>query len=191
MKVYISKKLNLSLADSFKLQKTLYKKYGTTLFGLMKFHGVEPVDFLDFVHDINLDGLKKSNELRFSIDSLPGEKYIYTNGDEKWAEKILNALGIEQSINKIFDIIKSGYIPKPQKENYSKFVKEFNVDPKKSVFFEDTKKNLEYAHTIGMITIHIDEKFDFKNDDSNLESFIDFKFKCIKSALKVINHHVK
>ena len=59
MKVYISKKLNLSLADSFKLQKTLYKKYGTTLFGLMKFHGVEKVDFLDFVYDINLDGLKK------------------------------------------------------------------------------------------------------------------------------------
>ncbi len=35
------------------MQKELFYKYGTTLRGLMVEHGVEPDDFLDYVHDID------------------------------------------------------------------------------------------------------------------------------------------
>ena len=58
MKLYISKNLKISEEEAFILQKRLYKKYGTTLFGLMKFHKFNPEEFLDFVHDINLSKLK-------------------------------------------------------------------------------------------------------------------------------------
>ncbi len=190
MKLYISKNLNISEQEAFIIQKRLYKKYGTTLFGLMKFYKFSPIEFLDFVHDINLSKLKESKELKDNIDLLPGKKIIFTNGDEKWAKKILQALGISSSIEKIFDIIKSNYIPKPQKKAYLNLIEMFKIDPKKCIFFEDTKINLLEAHNFGMITIHIDEKFDYEKD-YDLEKFVDFKFKSVEVALKTINKHIK
>lgn len=184
MKLYISKELNVSLKEAFILQKKLFRDYGTTLFGLMKFYNIDPINFLNFVHDINLSNLKKSSKLSNLIESLPGKKIVFTNGDEKWAKKILEALGIERSIHHIFDIIKSNYIPKPQKQTYINFIKKFKIDPCNSVFFEDTKRNLKYAHSLGMTTIHINEK-----NNNGLEKFIDFQFSNIKLALNnIINN---
>ena len=36
------------------LQKSYFHEHGTTLNGLMRNHGVEPTDFLEFVHDIDV-----------------------------------------------------------------------------------------------------------------------------------------
>ncbi len=35
------------------MQKDYYKRYGTTLRGLMEEHGIAPDDFLAYVHDID------------------------------------------------------------------------------------------------------------------------------------------
>ena len=51
MKKFISKKLELSETKSFILQKNFYKKYGTTLYGLMKHYEVDPQEFCDYVFD--------------------------------------------------------------------------------------------------------------------------------------------
>ncbi len=185
MKTYISKELDISIKESFIIQKNLYKKYGTTLFGLMKLYNFKPKEFLDFVHDIDLSKIKKSKKLKELIERLPGEKVIFTNGDEKWAIKILTALGIEKSINKVFDIIKNDYIPKPQKKSYENFLKRNNINPKNSIFFEDTEKNLQPAHELGITTVHIHEKFKLDKKEI-LKPFIDYKFNCIKIALENI-----
>ena len=60
MKKFISKKLKLSETKSFVLQKNFYKKYGTTLYGLMKHYEVDPKEFCNYVHNINLKNLKHS-----------------------------------------------------------------------------------------------------------------------------------
>ena len=64
MKKFISKKLKLSETKSFVLQKNFYKKYGTTLYGLMKHYEVDPQEFCNYVHNINLKNLKHSKSLR-------------------------------------------------------------------------------------------------------------------------------
>ena len=60
MKLFISKKLSISENDAFILQKKFYHKYGTTLYGLMKNYELDPDEFLNFVHDIDLSKLKKN-----------------------------------------------------------------------------------------------------------------------------------
>ena len=116
MKSFISEKLNMSKEEAFKIQKKFYYKYGTTLFGLMKHYNVKPQEFLDFVHNIDLSRLKKCKNLFEKINKLPGEKIIYTNGDEKYASRVLNALGIINLFEDILDIKKCNYIPKPSVE---------------------------------------------------------------------------
>ena len=75
MKEFISDKLQISEIEAFKIQKKFYKRYGTTLYGLMKNFNFNPEEFLSFVHNIDLRKLKKSILLRNKIKTLPGKKF--------------------------------------------------------------------------------------------------------------------
>ena len=185
MKSFISMKLNISPEEAFTLQKDFYKNYGTTLSGLMKFYNVDPDQFLDYVHNIDFSKIKRSEKLRQSINRLQGKKILYTNGDMKYAKKVLKAIGIDKSIPNIFDIKKANFIPKPELISYKKMIKEFEIDPEKAVFFEDIEKNLEPAYKLGITTVHIDIEHDDKSNEK-LKSFINFKFKYIESAITEI-----
>ncbi len=185
MKRFISKKLDVSFDEAFRLQKKFYLEFGTTLFGLMKYHNVNPDEFLDFVHDIDLTKIKKSKGLKYKINNLPGTKILFTNGDEKYAKRVLESLGIEDSIDQIYDIKRANYLPKPKLETYLRLIKEFNINPQQTVFFEDIEKNLEPAHKLGITTVHIKENFNSSQINKSKE-FVDLSFKCIDSALESI-----
>lgn len=189
MKRFISKKLDVSFDEAFRLQKKFYLEFGTTLFGLMKYHNVNPDEFLDFVHDIDLTKIKKSKGLKYKINNLPGTKILFTNGDEKYAKRVLESLGIEDSIDQIFDIKRANYLPKPKLETYLRLIKEFNINPQQTVFFEDIEKNLEPAHKLGITTVHIKENFNSSQINKSKE-FVDLSFKCIDSALESIINNI-
>ena len=92
-------------------------------------------------------------------------------------------MGIIDNIDEIYDI--KNYIhAKPKIETYRNLINSFNIIPRKTVF-EDIEKNLKPAHDLGFTTVHID--FDLDDCRSKKQKkYIDFKFKCIKSALKMI-----
>ena len=186
MKKFISKKLNISLEEAFKVQKLYYHKYGTTLYGLMQNHSLEPDEFLDFVHDINFKNLKKSKLLKKKLDSLPGMKLIYTNGDETYAKKILKTLDIYESFEEIFDIRKANFLPKPKLKPLKTLIDKYNLNPENIVYFEDLKKNLLTAHKIGITTILISDSA----EKTNYEPFINFRFRTINGALDMIKKFI-
>ena len=181
MKKFISEKLNLCENEAFKLQKQYYKKYGTTLFGLMKHYKINPEEFCEFVHDVDLKNLKKSEKLRQRLKLLPGKKIIYTNGDYEYAQKILKSLGIEEFFFDIFDIKKSSYFPKPMNKSINMLIQKYDLIPQNVVYFDDLEKNLEFAFSLGITTVHIAEKTSKCND-----SYINLRFKTIINALDVI-----
>ena len=181
MKKFISKKINITEEEAFKVQKKFYKKYGTTLYGLMKNYDINPDTFLEFVHDIDLKRLKKSDSLKKKIRALPGKKIIYTNADEVYATRVLKKLGIDDLFFDIFDIKKASYRPKPMIFSINKLIKTYKLKPQNVGYFDDLERNLESAHKKGIITIHISEK-----SDRGDESFIDFRFKTITCALDMI-----
>ncbi len=184
MKLFISKKLNIPFEKAFIIQKKFYKKYGTTLYGLMRHYNFEPKEFLNFVHDVNLDNITENKNLFKNIENLPGEKIIYTNGDENYARRVLKKLGIQKLFSYILDIERSNYIPKPIIDPLLSFLEEKKINFKKCVYFEDLEKNLENAHKYGITTIHIKEN-EFEKIKN--ESFIDFRFSSLIKALKEIN----
>ena len=50
IRAYVSNFLKVSKDEAFRLQKDYYKRYGTTMRGMMTEHGMSPDDYLDFVH---------------------------------------------------------------------------------------------------------------------------------------------
>ena len=152
---FISDLLNCDLAEARRVQKGYFHEHGTTLSGLMNFHGVEPRHFLDFVHDVDLTVLDRDPLLVEAIAELPGRKLIFTNGDAPYAMRVLEKLGLEQSFEAIHDIHACGYAPKPTPDAYRSMVDSYGIDPKRALFVEDMARNLKPAKALGMTTVWI------------------------------------
>jgi len=186
MSKYISEKLNVSIGEAKKIQKNYFHEYNTTLNGMIKNHKIDANDFLEFVHDIDIDFLKKDLKLETELKRLPGKKFIFTNGSRKHALNVTRRIGIAQYFDDIFDIIDSNFVPKPAIEPYKKLVEKHKIDPKLCVFVEDIARNLKPAYEMGMKTIWIenDEPWAKKFSDSN---FINYKTNNLSEFLKKIN----
>jgi len=186
MSKYISDKLNVSIEEAKKIQKNYFYEYNTTLNGMIKNHKIDPDEFLEFVHDINIDFLEKDTELAKEIEKLEGKKIIFTNGSKKHALNVTKRIGIDQYFDDIFDIVNANFIPKPSMEPYKKLVEKHKIDPKLCVLVEDIARNLKPAYEMGMKTIWIenDEPWAKKFSDSN---FINYKTNNLSEFLKKIN----
>ena len=183
---YIAKKLNLDLKKAKELQTNYFHKYNTSLNGLMIHHDIPPSEFLDYVHDINLDFLEKDLVLRKELLNLDAKKFIFSNGSHSHIVNISKNLGIDDLFDGAFDITDCNFVPKPSIEPYKKLVKKFNINPRETVFIEDIAKNLEPAKKLGMKTVWLinDENWGKKDSDKD---FIDLKIKNLSSFLKEIN----
>ena len=186
MSKYISEKLNVSETEAKKIQKNYFHEYNTTLNGMIKNHKIDADDFLEFVHDINIDFLNKDLKLDEELKKLDGKKIIFTNGSKKHALNVTRKIGIDQHFDDIFDIVDSEFIPKPAIEPYYKLVKKHKIDPKLCVFIEDIARNLKPAYEMGMKTVWIenDEPWARKFSDSN---FINYKTDDLPEFLKKVN----
>ena len=63
MTQYISEKLEISELEAKKIQKNYFQEYNTTLNGMIKNHKIDAHEFLEFVHDVDLNFLKKNSSL--------------------------------------------------------------------------------------------------------------------------------
>ncbi|MBO6491141.1 MAG: pyrimidine 5'-nucleotidase [Pelagibacteraceae bacterium] len=186
MSKYISEKLNVNIVEAKEIQKNYFYEYNTTLNGMINNHKIDANEFLEFVHDVNIDFLKKDSLLNEELMKLDGKKIIFTNSSRKHAMNVIRKIGIDQHFDDIFDIVDSEFVPKPDIVSYKKLVEKHKIDPKLCVFIEDIARNLKPAYEMGMKTIWIenDEPWARKFSDSD---FINYKTNNLPEFLKQIN----
>lgn len=153
IRAYVSDFLKVSPDDAFRVQKDYYRKYGTTMRGLMTEHHIDPDAYLDFVHKIDHSPLEPNAALGDALEQLPGRKLILTNGTKKHADAVMKRLDIDKHFEDVFDIIAAELEPKPSRRTYENFLARHGVDPAKSAMFEDLARNLEVPHALGMTTV--------------------------------------
>ena len=73
--------------------------------------------------------------------------------------KVLKKIGLDKTIDHIFDIIKADYIPKPDILTYQKVIKEYSLDPDKTIMIDDLPNNLKTAKNLGIKTVLIKKIF--------------------------------
>ncbi|HLI99557.1 MAG TPA: pyrimidine 5'-nucleotidase [Bradyrhizobium sp.] len=150
---FISAYLKISPEEARLIQKDYYRRYGTSMRGMMTEHGVCADDYLAYVHKIDHSPLQPNPAMGAAIARLPGRKLILTNGSTDHAEAVLNRLGIGHHFEAVFDIIAAELEPKPAPQTYEKFLSEHAVDPTKAAMFEDLARNLVIPHRFGMTTV--------------------------------------
>jgi putative hydrolase of the HAD superfamily len=153
IRAYVSDFLKVSKDEAFRIQKDYYKRYGTTLRGLMAEHGLHPDDYLEYVHQIDHSPLEPNPMLGAALKNLPGRKLILTNGTRKHADAVIRKLEISQHFEGVFDIAAAGHDPKPLPQVYERFLKQYAIDPQRSAMFEDLARNLTVPHKLGMMTV--------------------------------------
>ncbi len=150
---YIASYLEVTREEAFRLQKDYYKRYGTSMRGLMTEHGMEPDDFLDYVHQIDHSPLEPNAALGVAIEGLAGRKLILTNGTRRHADAVLARLELDRHFEDVFDIVAAELEPKPSPQTYDRFLKLLDVDAGKAAMFEDLARNLAVPHALGMTTV--------------------------------------
>ena len=185
MTKYISNKLNLNLEKAKELQTNYFHKYNTSLNGLMIHHDIDPEDFLNYVHDIDLTFMKKDLVLRNELENLKTKKFIFTNGSKNHAKNITKHLGIDDLFDGLFDIVDAEFSPKPTAKAFDLMIKKFKINPKETLYIEDIAKNLSIGKERGTITAWLVNNEYWGKKESDKE-FIDYKIENLSLFLKEI-----
>jgi putative hydrolase of the HAD superfamily len=173
MGAFIQQLLVCDPEEARRVQKHYFHEHGTTLAGLMASHGVDPHEFLDYVHDIDLARISADPDLVHAVDRLPGRKFIFTNGDAAYAARVLDKLGLANLWDGVHDIHAMEYVPKPNLSAYKAMCRRHAINPAKALFVEDMARNLEPAKTLGMTTVWIDNGSERGNHGAD-PAFIDY-----------------
>ena len=167
MTEFIKQRFDLEHEPARELQRDLFRRHGTTLRGLMTEHAVDPIPFLDFVHDIDVSPVDPSPELDALLDRLPGRKVIYTNGSVAHAARVTDRLGVGRHFDHVFDIVAADFVPKPDPRPYDRLVEVAAIEPGRAVMIEDMAKNLVPAADLGMRTVWLKTEFDWATDGAD------------------------
>ena len=171
---YIQRLLACDPVEARRVQKSYFHEHGTTLAGLMAGHGVAPRDFLDYVHDIDLARLTADPALVAAMDRLPGRKFVFTNGDEAYASRVLDKIGLANAFDGMHDIHAMDYVPKPDPRAYAALCSAHAIAPETALFVEDMARNLEPAKALGMTTVWVDNGSERGSHGAD-PAFIDYR----------------
>ena len=185
MAAYIQRLLGCDPVEAKRVQKAYFHNHGTTLSGLMQHHGVDPHDFLDYVHDIEMGALAEDRRLVRAVAQLPGRKLIFTNGDAPYAARVLGALGLSDSFEAIHDIHACAYRPKPHPDSYDGMIARFGINPSTALFVEDMARNLKPAKALGMTTVWVNNGSERGSHDAHAD-FIDYEIADVGQWLDAI-----
>ena len=157
IELFMMKKINIPPDDVVTQRYVYYQQYGTALRGLMEEHHIDPIEFLNFVHDINpADFLGPSPPLDFMLTAIPLRKVVFTNSDTAHSERILNTLRVRKHFERIIDIQARNYQNKPDPIAYKKTLEMLDLSGQQCIMVEDSPRNLIPAKDLGMTTILVD-----------------------------------
>ena len=153
---YMEEVVAIDSGDVDKLRRRYWKDYGATLQGLIRHHGVDPEDYLDYVHAVDVSSrLSFDHELQQTINELRLPSYVFTNSSRCHVERVVTALGLDGLFSGVFDIRIADYQPKPNPAPYQQVLKTLGLSGVQCIMVEDQLQNLRVAKQFGMKTVLI------------------------------------
>lgn len=155
MTAWVMDALGVDRQEADRLRLHYWHTHGTTLAGLMREHDVDPLPYLEDVHDISMDRLEPDPVLAGRIRALPGRRIVYTNGCAPYAERVLEARGLSGLFDAVYGVEHAGFQPKPDREAFDTVFSTDGVVAERAAMFEDEPRNLAVPHDLGMRTVHV------------------------------------
>ncbi len=151
---YIVERVGVPPDDAERLKHQYYRQYGTTMRGLILNHGIDPEDYLAFVHDLPLEQYIQSDPaLDAMLASIPLRKAVFTNATREHAELVLDTLGVRHHFEQIIDVRDFSFNSKPHESAYRRILEILNARPGECILVDDAAHNLAPAKAMGIFTV--------------------------------------
>ena len=157
MTAYLQQHLQLDEAAAGELRRDYWRRYGATLLGLMRHHGIDPRHFLWHTHQFpDLRRMVIGEPLlRHALRRLPGRKFVFSNAPVHYAKAVLDVLGISDLFAAVFSIERVRFRPKPDAYGFLRLCRAHHLRPQRCIMVEDSLENLRTAKRLGMKTVWV------------------------------------
>ncbi|MFJ4292777.1 pyrimidine 5'-nucleotidase [Cupriavidus sp. NPDC089707] len=154
MTAYVARVLDCDEATASRVRVDYWQRYGATLLGMIRHHGVDPADFLRAAHEFPAlaEMVRVQRGLAAHLRRLPGRKILVTNAPQDYARAVLDIAGIGHCFERVVAIEQMwvhGHLrPKPDRRMLHRLLVQARVAPHRAVLVEDTVSHLKrYAGT--------------------------------------------
>jgi putative hydrolase of the HAD superfamily len=168
---YVARHLGLPAEEASALRAHYWRRYGATLLGLVRHHGVRAAHFLTETHQ--LSGMEQRLRTHrgdiAALRRLPGVKLIVTNAPAHHARRVLRALRLHRLFDGVVSIedmrmfahadahrALEGLRPKPDARMFRALLvrlgRRYGVRPHHCTLVEDTLAHQRAAMRVGMRT---------------------------------------
>ncbi len=155
---YIVDLLGVDAQSASEVRQRYWRRYGTTLLGLMRNHDVDPHHFLRETHRFpDLPSMViREPLLRSVLRRLPGRKFVFSNAPAHYARAALKLLRVADQFDDVFSIESTRFHPKPSIKGFRLLIQQHRLHAHRCVMVEDTLTNLRTAKRLGMKTVWVD-----------------------------------
>eukprot|EP00904_Undaria_pinnatifida_P007683 jgi/Undpi1/4044/HiC_scaffold_16.g07411.m1 len=179
---FMSEKLGIEEPE--KVWRPLFQKYNQTAKGLRVGGGYEfdLDEFWTFIRAGVDEFIQEAPEgVLSALESLPQDKYVFTNCNEKEAEEALSLLGIRHHFKGVFGATAMGDTCKPDVEAFRGVLESIGADPRSTAMFEDSFKNLVAAKSLGLSTVFV------QSDTAREEGVSDEQLEKVDAVVKDVS----
>lgn len=159
MTEFMARRLDLPEHEASELRLHYWRRYGATMLGLIRHHGVDAHEFLRETHpfpDLH-DIIARDHGLRDALRRLPGRKIVVTNAPGDYARGVIRRLGIAPLLDGVIAIesmrVAGRFRPKPSRSMLDRIVARLRVPAARCVLVEDSPQNLAAARACGLRTV--------------------------------------
>lgn len=155
MTAYIAAQLQVDIPQAQALRAHYWQRYGATLEGLVRHHGVRAAHFLAQTHQLpRLATLMRAHpQLAKRLARLPGQKYVLSNGPRAYVKRVVRHLGLSRTVRAVWGVEDQGYRPKPALRSLRRLVRRLRLPPSRIIMVEDSTHNLHPARQLGLRTV--------------------------------------
>ncbi|WER46198.1 pyrimidine 5'-nucleotidase [Cupriavidus sp. WKF15] len=158
MTAYVARVLGCDEATASRVRVDYWQRYGATLLGMIRHHGVDPADFLRAAHEFPelADMVRVRPGLAAHLRRLPGRKILVTNAPQDYARAVLDIAGIGHCFERVVAIEQMwvhGHLrPKPDRRMLRRLLAQAGIAPHCAVLVEDTLSHLKRYAGMGIRT---------------------------------------
>lgn len=159
MNAFIEQALGLTADEADRMRRDYWRRFGATLLGLERLHGVRTADFLDAAHRLpELEAALRwdRRDVR-AVRGLPGRKYVLTNAHSGYARRVLKHVGLARSFDGVIGIEHMRMFgqtrPKPDTRMFRRLLARLKLRASQCVLVEDTLVHQRAAHSLGLRTV--------------------------------------